>query len=220
MTAPQPAEATVTIASQAIELALTGKPDVKNKWGAGSIRPRFVVFTYLPEGIRAHLYGVWVREDGELTDAPCDQEYRIGDTDEWPDWMAELAREHDPRTAPATDRAALRERSAAAIYEHMHPGSYWSDTSMPADWRPSYLEEADAVLAVLPAPADRAAEERLSRVHEWVTSEVVTAQTEFGNGYRAAQRDIRDLIKGRFDNDAANELRRVADAAQQPKEDA
>lgn len=100
MTDPQP-EATVTIASQSIELALTGKPDVKNKWGAGSIRPVFVVFTYLPEGIRAHLYGVWVREDGEVTDAPCDQAYRIGDGDEWPDWMADLAREHKP-----ADRAA------------------------------------------------------------------------------------------------------------------
>lgn len=56
-------------------------------------------------------------------------------------------------SAPA-DRDAARERIAAAIYEHMHPGSYWSDTSMPADWRPAYLEEADAVLAVLPAPAE------------------------------------------------------------------
>jgi hypothetical protein len=117
MTDPQPTEATVTIASQAIELALTGKPDVKNKWGAGSIRPRFVVFTYLPEGIRAHLYGVWVREDGELTDAPCDQDYRIGDTDEWPDWMAELARQHKP-----ADPAALRQQVIDGLREARRPG--------------------------------------------------------------------------------------------------
>lgn len=57
---------------------------------------------------------------------------------------------------------------------------------------------------------DRAAAERLVRVHEWVTSEAVTAKTEFGDGYRAAQRDIRDLIRGRFDDDAVNELRRLA----------
>ena len=43
---------------------------------------------------------------------------------------------------------------------------------------------------------------QLAKVVRWVTSEVVSAQTEFGNGYRAAQRDIRDLIKGRFDDDA------------------
>lgn len=81
-----------------------------------------------------------------------------------------------------------------------------------------------------PAPADRAAEERLGeeldeaaatiaeltvknggqsaalgRVREWVTSDVVTATSEFGNGYREAQRDIRDLLDGR----------RMADAPQQ-----
>lgn len=39
----------------------------------------------------------------------------------------------------------------------------------------------------------------IARVREWVTSDVVTARSEFGDGYRAAQRDIRDLIKGRFD---------------------
>lgn len=36
----------------------------------------------------------------------------------------------------------------------------------------------------------------LARVSEWVTSEVVTARSEFGNGYREAQRDIRDLLGG------------------------
>lgn len=38
------------------------------------------------------------------------------------------------------------------------------------------------------------AEERLTRVRQWVTSDVVTARSEFGNGYREAQRDIRDLL--------------------------
>lgn len=42
---------------------------------------------------------------------------------------------------------------------------------------------------------------RLGKVARWVTSEVVTAQTEFGEGYRASQRDIRDLLAGRFDRD-------------------
>jgi hypothetical protein len=73
---------------------------------------------------------------------------------------AVLAEAAVPSAVPAhaVDQAGLREQIAAAIYEHMHPGSYWSDTSMPADWRPTYLDEATAVLAVLPA-ADRAAEE-------------------------------------------------------------
>lgn len=36
-----------------------------------------------------------------------------------------------------------------------------------------------------------------ARVAEWVTSEVVTAISEFGTGYREAQRDIRDLLTGK-----------------------
>ncbi len=47
------------------------------------------------------------------------------------------------------------------------------------------------------AHTTRGAEEHLARVHEWVTSDVVTARNEFGNGYREAQRDIRDLLAGR-----------------------
>jgi hypothetical protein len=40
---------------------------------------------------------------------------------------------------------------------------------------------------------------QLAKVVRWVTSEAVTAKTEFGDGYRASQRDIRDVINGRFD---------------------
>jgi hypothetical protein len=59
--------------------------------------------------------------------------------------------------------------------------------------------------AVLPQPETQAGHDdtvQLAKVVRWVTSEVVSAKTEFGDGYRAAQRDIRDLVKGRFDNDA------------------
>lgn len=148
----QPSEGTVTIASQSIELLLTGKPDVPYKWGTGSIRPAIATFTYLPDGIRAHLYGVWVREDGELTDDPCDQEYRIGDTDEWPDWLAELAREHKPADrAPAINRAALRDRIARALAEV----TVGHKAFITVDVRAEY-PRTDAVLAALPVTADRA----------------------------------------------------------------
>jgi hypothetical protein len=39
---------------------------------------------------------------------------------------------------------------------------------------------------------------KLARVREWATSHAVTARTEFGEGYRACQRDVRDLIDGRI----------------------
>jgi len=64
------------------------------------------------------------------------------------------------------------------------------------------LEIAEGLrrMAAEAGPADTVGQEdeaRLARIREWVTSDVVTALTEFGNGYREAQRDIRDLIDGR-----------------------
>jgi hypothetical protein len=37
----------------------------------------------------------------------------------------------------------------------------------------------------------------VARILVWVETDVVTARNEFGDGYREAQRDIRDLIIGR-----------------------
>jgi hypothetical protein len=66
---------------------------------------------------------------------------------------------------PAADRAALRDRIAAAIWERQNPGRRWADCEHP--WGADAEEDADAVLSVLPAPADRAAEEHgaLKRAH-------------------------------------------------------
>ncbi|MFG2359412.1 hypothetical protein [Streptomyces sp. NPDC048521] len=88
-------EPSVTPLSQSVELQLAGQPDVKNKYGSGRIRPTRVFFYYLPDRITAHLYGSWVREDGELTDAPCDQDYREP-IEDWPAWLAALARQYTP----------------------------------------------------------------------------------------------------------------------------
>lgn len=41
------------------------------------------------------------------------------------------------------------------------------------------------------------AQARLDKVQRWVASDVVTARTSFGDGYREAQRDISDLLDGR-----------------------
>ncbi|MFI8439975.1 hypothetical protein ACIGKG_05065 [Streptomyces rochei] len=51
----------------------------------------------------------------------------------------------------------LRDRIAAALYEHSHPGWAISFPDLDQEQRDTYLARADAVLAVLPAPADRAA---------------------------------------------------------------
>ncbi|MGW6531422.1 hypothetical protein [Streptomyces venezuelae] len=92
----------------------------------------------------------------------------------------------DKATPSAPADRDLRDRLDAAIGDVF---DRWRDGL--GDQRPEGAIR-DAVLAVLPTPADRAAV--LDRVREWVTSDVVTATNEFGNGYREAQRDIRDLL--------------------------
>jgi hypothetical protein len=67
-----------------------------------------------------------------------------------------------PAAKPA-DRAALRERIAAAIYERNNPGYQWADAH--PDDRLAYGFDADAVLAVLPEPTDRTA---VLREADWI----------------------------------------------------
>ena len=65
--------------------------------------------------------------------------------------------------APATRTA---DRIAEALYAHNHPGWATRYTDLDQDERDTYLARADAVLAVLPPPTDRAAEiEQLRKEH-------------------------------------------------------
>jgi hypothetical protein len=67
---------------------------------------------------------------------------------------------------------------------------------------PACQPETDSADGGAQQPETQADDEtRLAKVQRWVTSEVVTAKTEFGDGYRAALRDIRDVIRGRYDYD-------------------
>ncbi|MEU9921910.1 hypothetical protein AB0H51_11535 [Streptomyces griseoluteus] len=110
MNQPDPT-ATVTMLEQFVELRVTGRPDVKNKYGSGHIRPSEVSFRYRAGGVRAQVYGRWVRAGGELTDAPCSQDYAAheGDMTDWPEWLAADAKVHAPApvlVSPPPDRAA------------------------------------------------------------------------------------------------------------------
>lgn len=58
---------------------------------------------------------------------------------------------------PPADRAALREQIAEALYTHSHPGWAIRYSDLNRDERDTYLARADAVLAVLPEPTNRAA---------------------------------------------------------------
>lgn len=120
---------TATVAGQSIALHVTGYPDVPNRWGSGHVRVTGIRLDYgsnvSPDARHAFVTGLWVRDDGEATDAPLDRYYDApsGNMSDWPDWIAELTRQHTP-TAEAqrldfsTTRAKVLATEADEIVTH------------------------------------------------------------------------------------------------------
>jgi hypothetical protein len=84
---------TATPTCQTIELHLTGYPDQPYQWGSGYMRPNRATITTLNNRHTAHLYGIWINDNGQIS-GHADQLYRHDDT--WPDWLTTLADEHRP----------------------------------------------------------------------------------------------------------------------------
>lgn len=105
-------------------------------------------------------------------------------------------------SAPADQN--LRDRIAAAIWERQNPGRRWADCEY--RWRADAEDDADAVLAVLSTPADRAAVLREA-------ADEVDAETQ-----RLQDHGVLEPDKFRPCRDATADLRRMADEAQQAGE--
>ncbi|KPC86275.1 hypothetical protein ADL35_12390 [Streptomyces sp. NRRL WC-3753] len=89
-----------------------------------------------------------------------------------------------------TNQTALRDRTAAALYDHSHPGWAISFLDLDQDQRDTYLARADAVLAVLPAITDP-------------TAEGAQLATDY-----AEERAERKVVQGKLDR-ARDELKRL-----------
>ena len=200
------AQPTVTVAGQSIALHVTSYPDVPNRWGSGSIRVASLRLDYgssiSPDARRVFVVGAWVRDDGEVTDASVDRYYDApsGDMSDWPDWIADLTRKHDPSAVPdpssagAAEQTALRDRIRRAVCEA--EGFAWDSDMLEPD---EYGEVADAVLTVLSPPADQAVlREAADDLAEFIALHGPTSRTVAG--WRGA----------------VGFLRRMADEAQQP----
>jgi hypothetical protein len=111
-------EPTATPAGQSIALHLTGYPYIPNRWGPGHIRPTGIRLDYgnqrTPDSRAAHVFGVWVREDGEVTDAPVDRDYYApnGDLSNWPPEIADLAKKHQPDMQAEVEPGTCGHRSS------------------------------------------------------------------------------------------------------------
>ncbi|WP_416520082.1 hypothetical protein [Streptomyces achromogenes] len=103
--------------------------------------------------------------------------------------------------APATDRDTLRERIARAIYSSDWPCGTWE--MRPEEEHATYLRNADAVLAVLPAP-----DQQTSFAAGLRAAADEIAGIDFHPNARARSLDIADGLYRR--------LRRMADELQPP----
>lgn len=83
-------------------LSIQGAPEVKNRYGSGTMRPTEAQITYWYDSGDAtspsatvRLLGLWTREGGEQTDHVMDQNYDAPQRN-WPDWLVEIVRANQP----------------------------------------------------------------------------------------------------------------------------
>lgn len=170
---------TATIAGQSIALHLTNYPDIPNRWGAGHIRATGIRLDYgnshTPDGRHAFVTGLWVHDDGEATTDPIDRYYDApnGDTSDWPDWIAALAREHVP--APAADRPAVLLQAAKRIDATDFPDDFVDMFDNGARWATTELRR---LAAETPEPATQA--EALAPMLEGLGRLLATTSRDMG----------------------------------------
>lgn len=160
-----------------------------------------------PPSVAASVTGQWTRfGKREPFDDQMTTHFKNG-TDGWPAWLAAEARLHDPAAAPAVSSPlpdqTLRDRIAAALYERERPprDPAWAEAY--AMDRETFEEMADAVLAVLPPPADRPA--------------VLLEAADFAEEVAEKLRAHHEFERSTGALDVMAELRRLAAAAQQPE---
>ncbi|MEV6180161.1 hypothetical protein [Streptomyces sp. NPDC052015] len=179
--------------TRSVHYAVRGMPEVPNQYGPGALAPCEITLTYRDASdsqlgrVHAYVAGrIWV--DGKelplLPGGLYGQHYFDG-LDGWPEWLAEEARLHDPAVSPVpppADRAALRDRIAEALMRWAEGNNDQRYASMrrPETVRANAYSRADAVLAVLPEPADRAAV--LAEAIRRVEDPVERAKTTIGLG--------------------------------------
>jgi hypothetical protein len=161
-TDPQTAEPIRIPIAHSVRYAARGLPEVPNQYGAGVLAPSEITLTYraAPDSqlgrVHAYVAGrLWV-DGAEIPLLPgglYGQHYDDG-LDGWPVWLAEEARLHDPAVPvaapPTTEQTALRK----LIGQVLRPWLLGGDD---ADVTRRVGYATASVMAVLPAPVDRAA---------------------------------------------------------------
>jgi hypothetical protein len=144
---------------------------------------------------------------GWLTEGPCPHataRQMLRSLESTPSEQEAAAAPSTGRAVPSR-RAGLRDEIAAAIWERQNPGRRYADCEY--RWKADAEADADAVLAVLPAPADRAA----------ILLEAARILRDASGSYGSPAYDY-ELGPGLAD--AANRLDAMADEAQEQLDEA
>jgi hypothetical protein len=171
MTDTTPAEPLRIPIGRNVTYAVRGMPPVANAYGPGFLVPTEVSLTYRAAEdsqlgrFHAYVKGQWLR-DGEVVPSgeKLPGQHYNGDPANWPEWLAEEARLHDPdaaASAPVSPAPAeLAKHVTRAIFALKTPspdGSKHYQSGWDDGLEAAMDAARDAVLAVLPEPADRPA---------------------------------------------------------------
>jgi hypothetical protein len=121
-----------------VNYAVRGLPEIADEYNAErTIDPIEITLAYraAPDShlgrISAYVKGWWMQDGKRVPmDKPVGR-WLYGDTEAWPEWLAEEARLHDPDAAapagpaPATEGDAEAEPPLSPFYEHPECGFHW-----------------------------------------------------------------------------------------------
>ncbi|CAL9349427.1 hypothetical protein SUDANB1_00430 [Streptomyces sp. enrichment culture] len=156
--------------AHSVHYAVRGLPEVPNKHGAGVLAPCEITLTYraAPDSqlgrVHAYVAGrLWIdgAEIPTLSGGLYGQHYDDG-LDDWPEWLAEEARLHDPERAAVSQADVLREAADAldnseTLRDHTddHMGDVYAATAelrrMADEAQPGGGEGAESATVLSPA---------------------------------------------------------------------
>jgi hypothetical protein len=150
--------------ARSVVYTVRGVPEIDDGYsGEHTIAPTEISLTYRlaadgqPGSVHAYVAGWWMRGAVRVPmDKPVGRHFPGRTFADWPAWLAEEARLHDPAAVvvrvPDTSQTTDRDRIAEALRYWVHPTDRGT--------------AADAVLAALPAPSDRAAVDAVRKLHQ------------------------------------------------------
>lgn len=139
--------------ARSVVYAVRGMPEIADEYNATrTIAPTEINLTYRASEdsqlgrVHAYVSGWWMENGARVPmDKPVGRHFWDGKADDWPEWLAEEARLHDPAVLPApVDRAAVLREAADRIDATDLPQDYVDMFDNGARWATTVLRRVAA----------------------------------------------------------------------------